>query len=109
LALPYNLIPTRTINWHCLSSIPPVQNVGLFVPVSLGHARQAYGYGHECDFLIGQRFSEQTGVTLLDEYSVIDLYGTSTLLTHGDLLCTDDLPYQEFRGHESNGWFDVFA
>jgi UDP-2,3-diacylglucosamine pyrophosphatase LpxH len=33
----------------------------------------------------------------LDEYSVIDLYGTSTLLTHGDLLCTDDLPYQEFR------------
>lgn len=49
------------------------------------------------DFLIGKRFSEQTGVTLLDEYSVIDLYGTRTLLTHGDLLCTDDLPYQEFR------------
>jgi len=49
------------------------------------------------DFLIGQRFSKESGVTLLDEYSVIDLYGTPTLLTHGDLLCTDDLPYQEFR------------
>ncbi len=49
------------------------------------------------DFLIGQRFSSQTGVKLLDEYSVIDLYGTKTLLTHGDLLCTDDLPYQAFR------------
>lgn len=49
------------------------------------------------DFLIGQRFSKQTGVTLLDEYCVIDLYGTPTLLTHGDLLCTDDLPYQAFR------------
>lgn len=49
------------------------------------------------DFLIGQRFSEQTGVTLLDEYTVIDLYGIPTLLTHGDLLCTDDLPYQAFR------------
>ncbi len=49
------------------------------------------------DFLIGQRFSKETGMTLLDEYSVIDLYGTPTLLTHGDLLCTDDLPYQEFR------------
>ncbi|WP_428355979.1 UDP-2,3-diacylglucosamine diphosphatase [Methyloprofundus sp.] len=49
------------------------------------------------DFLIGERFSQQTGVTLLDEYSVIDLYGAKTLLTHGDLLCTDDLPYQEFR------------
>ena len=23
--------------------------------------------------------------------------GTPTLLTHGDLLCTDDLPYQAFR------------
>lgn len=49
------------------------------------------------DFLIGKRFSTQTGVTLLDEYSVINLYGTNTLLMHGDLLCTDDLPYQEFR------------
>jgi len=49
------------------------------------------------DFLIGQRFSKESGVTLLDEYTVIDLYGTPTLLTHGDLLCTDDLPYQEFR------------
>lgn len=49
------------------------------------------------DFLIGQRFSQESGITLLDEYSVIDLYGVPTLLTHGDLLCTDDLPYQAFR------------
>lgn len=49
------------------------------------------------DFLLGKRFAEDTGVTLLDEYAVIDLHGTRTLLTHGDLLCTDDLPYQAFR------------
>ncbi|MGZ5051399.1 MAG: UDP-2,3-diacylglucosamine diphosphatase [Methylobacter sp.] len=49
------------------------------------------------DFLLGDRFARETGVTLLDEYAVIDLYGTPTLLTHGDLLCTDDLPYQAFR------------
>lgn len=49
------------------------------------------------DFLLGKQFSEDTGVTLLDEYAVIDLHGTPTLLTHGDLLCTDDLPYQAFR------------
>ena len=49
------------------------------------------------DFLLGSRFAEQTGVTLLEEYSVIDLNGHPTLLTHGDLLCTDDLPYQAFR------------
>lgn len=49
------------------------------------------------DFLLGQRFADQCGITLLDEYAVIDLNGQPTLLTHGDLLCTDDLPYQAFR------------
>lgn len=49
------------------------------------------------DFLLGMRFAEDTGIVLLDEYAVIDLHGTPTLLTHGDLLCTDDLPYQAFR------------
>jgi len=49
------------------------------------------------DFLLGKKFSEDTGVILLDDYVVIDLHGTPTLITHGDLLCTDDLPYQTFR------------
>ena len=49
------------------------------------------------DFLLGKQFCQETGVTLLDDYAVIDLHGTPTLLTHGDLLCTDDLPYQAFR------------
>lgn len=49
------------------------------------------------DFLLGRRFCEETGVTLLEDTAVIQLFGTQTLLTHGDLLCTDDLPYQAFR------------
>lgn len=49
------------------------------------------------DFLIGQQFCKETGVILLDDYAVIELNGVKTLLTHGDLLCTDDLPYQAFR------------
>lgn len=49
------------------------------------------------DFLLGRKFCQDTGVTLLDDYVVIDLFGMPTLLTHGDLLCTDDLPYQAFR------------
>lgn len=49
------------------------------------------------DFLLGEKFCRETGVTLLDEYAVINLNGDSVLLTHGDLLCTDDLPYQAFR------------
>ena len=49
------------------------------------------------DFLIGQQFCLETGISLLDDYAVIDLYDVKTLLTHGDLLCTDDIPYQAFR------------
>ena len=49
------------------------------------------------DFLLGKQFCKDTGVILLDDYVVIDVYGTATLLTHGDLLCTDDLAYQAFR------------
>ena len=49
------------------------------------------------DFLFGKRFAELSGSTLLDDPFVLNLYGTPTLLMHGDLLCTDDLPYQEMR------------
>lgn len=49
------------------------------------------------DFLLGQGFASECGIALLDDYAVIDLNGHSVLLTHGDLLCTDDLPYQAFR------------
>ena len=49
------------------------------------------------DFLIGERFANETGVTLLDDYAAIDLEGQRTLLTHGDLLCSDDMAYQTFR------------
>ena len=49
------------------------------------------------DFLLGEHFCRETGITLLDEYAVIDLQGQAVLLTHGDLLCSDDLPYQAFR------------
>jgi UDP-2,3-diacylglucosamine hydrolase len=49
------------------------------------------------DFLIGQQFCHDTGVALLNDTVVIDLFGVPTLLMHGDLLCTDDLPYQAFR------------
>lgn len=57
------------------------------------------------DFLIGHQFSKETGITLLDDFTVIELNGVKTLLTHGDLLCTDDLAYQAFREKSrSNKW-----
>ncbi|MFT4614431.1 MAG: UDP-2,3-diacylglucosamine hydrolase [Bacteroidia bacterium] len=49
------------------------------------------------DFLLAQRFCTDTGTNLLAEGGVIDLYGTPTLLLHGDTLCTDDRDYQALR------------
>jgi UDP-2,3-diacylglucosamine hydrolase len=49
------------------------------------------------DFLLGERFARETGLILLGDYEVVDLYGVPTLLTHGDLLCTDDVQYQKAR------------
>ncbi len=49
------------------------------------------------DFLLGAQFAEASGCTLLDDPSLIDLYGTPVLLMHGDLLCTDDKEYMAFR------------
>ncbi len=49
------------------------------------------------DFLIGETFAAATGITLLQETARVGAGGTATLLMHGDTVCTDDLPYQEFR------------
>jgi UDP-2,3-diacylglucosamine hydrolase len=49
------------------------------------------------DFLIGSVFEKASGLTLLADPSEIDLFNVTTLITHGDLFCTDDASYQAFR------------
>jgi len=49
------------------------------------------------DFLLGNDFAQRVGAKLLDDPTVISLYGTPTLLMHGDSLCTRDTDYQAFR------------
>ena len=59
------------------------------VPVYLMHGNR--------DFLIGEGFCAETGSTLLQDPTVVDIAGVKTLLMHGDTLCTDDLDYQTWR------------
>ncbi|MGO1463155.1 MAG: UDP-2,3-diacylglucosamine diphosphatase [Marinobacter sp.] len=54
------------------------------------------------DFLLGEDFCARAGATLLDDPTLIDLYGTPTLLMHGDSLCTADVDYQKFRTNMRN-------
>ncbi len=54
------------------------------------------------DFLLGNDFSKRSGAGLLADPSVVDLYGQSYVLSHGDLMCTDDVEYQAFRAQARN-------
>jgi UDP-2,3-diacylglucosamine hydrolase len=49
------------------------------------------------DFMIGKKFSMETGVQLIPDPFVIGLYGKDILLSHGDAYCTDDVEYQAIR------------
>jgi UDP-2,3-diacylglucosamine hydrolase len=54
------------------------------------------------DFLVAKRFERDTGVKLLEDPTIVDLYGERTVLMHGDTLCTDDHAYQSFRAQVRN-------
>ncbi|MGF1755476.1 UDP-2,3-diacylglucosamine diphosphatase, partial [Vibrio makurazakiensis] len=56
------------------------------------------------DFLVGKKFAKQTGITLLDEVSTIDIYGKQAVVLHGDTLCTDDVKYLAFREKVHQPW-----
>ncbi len=56
------------------------------------------------DFLLGQRFARESGMTLLPEEKVLELYGKRLLILHGDTLCTDDAGYQAFRAKVHQPW-----
>lgn len=49
------------------------------------------------DFLVGEGFARAARLSLLDEPTLVDLYGTPSLLMHGDTLCVDDAAYQAYR------------
>ena len=49
------------------------------------------------DFLLGERFSAVTGVKLLPDPVIVELHGVRTMLSHGDVFCTEDASYQQLR------------
>ncbi len=49
------------------------------------------------DFLLRDGYARRAGMAILPDPAVVMLYGKPTLLMHGDLLCTGDIAYQQFR------------
>ena len=49
------------------------------------------------DFLLGERFLHASGMAGIGDPTVLVFGGARWLLSHGDALCLDDVPYQQFR------------
>ncbi|ODN67057.1 UDP-2,3-diacylglucosamine diphosphatase [Methylophaga muralis] len=56
------------------------------------------------DFMLGKGFARLVGGSLLDDPVVVNIYGHSILLMHGDSLCTDDVSYQRYRNIVRKRW-----
>lgn len=62
------------------------------------------------DFLVGKTFFAASGVEALRDPSIVTLAGVPSLLSHGDLFCTDDRAYQRWRRFSrSRLWQRAFA
>lgn len=59
------------------------------------------------DFLLGERFAKRSSMILLPEIDLIDLYGQSAVIMHGDTLCTLDIGYQKFRKKSRSWWWQA--
>ncbi len=57
------------------------------------------------DFLIGAHTAARTGMTILADPMVVNLFDRPTLLAHGDAYCVGDAPYQAFRRCVRSAWF----
>ena len=61
------------------------------------------------DFLLGEDFAAQAGLTLLPDPTVLQLQGQRWLLSHGDLLCLADTDYLAFRAQvRTSAWQQAF-
>jgi len=49
------------------------------------------------DFMVGDALLKASGVVRLADPTVVVAFGERVLLSHGDALCIDDVPYQRYR------------
>ncbi len=66
-----------------------IKSVSTKLPVYFIHGNR--------DFMIGNEFANRSGMILLPEINILNLYGIQTVVLHGDSLCTLDKAYQRFR------------
>lgn len=77
---------------EAISAMQALSNLGVPVYVMYGNR----------DFLMREQFEKISGASIIHEPYIVDLDGQTTLLMHGDTLCTDDVAYQQFRAMVRN-------
>jgi UDP-2,3-diacylglucosamine hydrolase len=82
---------TRPFESRCVEVLAAVARVK---PVWVQHGNR--------DFLLGADFAAATGARLLADPATVRAFGRAMLLTHGDELCVEDVPYQIFREQVRN-------
>jgi UDP-2,3-diacylglucosamine hydrolase len=64
------------------------------VPVFFQHGNR--------DFMVGTQFAAAAGLQILPDPVKVDIASVPTLISHGDVFCTDDVGYQRWRGFSRN-------
>lgn len=79
-----------------LSDVRHQEIIGALNQLASSGTRLFFMHGNR-DFLLAEGFARATNATLLSDPTLLTLYGRQALLSHGDILCTDDTEYQAFR------------
>ncbi|MCP3428054.1 UDP-2,3-diacylglucosamine diphosphatase [Opacimonas viscosa] len=74
-----------------------IHSVAQNIPVYFIHGNR--------DFALKSGFAKRAGMQILNEQTVIDVYGTPTVILHGDELCTRDIAYMKFRKKARSWWW----
>ncbi|MDD2879017.1 MAG: UDP-2,3-diacylglucosamine diphosphatase [Rhodoferax sp.] len=78
-----------------------IQTTAARLPVYFMHGNR--------DFLLGEDFAKNGGLSLLPDPTVLSFDGQRWLLSHGDALCLGDVDYQQFRQQvRSDAWRCAF-
>jgi len=73
--------------WACINAVKELSELDIHCYFMAGNR----------DFLVGEKFAHASGCQILEDPTIMGMYGKKIMLLHGDTLCTDDVQYQEFR------------
>ena len=76
---------------------PYYKNIILYLNKYTNNGTPTYFMHGNRDFLIGEKFSKDTGIEILQDPSIIKINEERVLISHGDIFCTDDHEYQATR------------